>query len=156
MTPVLRRRPRRGSATTEFAVVAPLLVTLLMGIWEVGRIVQVQQVLDNAVREGGRQAAAGQKTAAQVQQDVLNYLTLRGFNTTGAAVTVSNLTSPSRPDPSSANQMDHFRVALSFPVANVQWTLANTITNITTLSASSDWYSMKDLPVSVSSTIPVQ
>jgi Flp pilus assembly protein TadG len=152
----LRRRQARGAATVEFAAVAPLLVTLLIGAWEVGCMVETQQVLDNAVREGGRQASTARKTAAQVQQDVLNYITLRGFSTAGATVTVTNLTSSARSDPTAANQMDHFRVTLTYPFANVRWVLLSSITNITTLSASSDWYSMVDLPVTVSNTIPVQ
>jgi Flp pilus assembly protein TadG len=152
----LRRRPARGAATVEFAAVAPLLVTLLLGVWEVGRMVETQQVLDNAVREGGRQASAGLKTTSQVQQDVLNYIALRGFSTTGANVTVTNLTSGARSDPTTAHQLDHFRVTLTYPFANVRWVLLSSITNISTLNASSDWYSMVDLPVSVSNTIPIQ
>jgi Flp pilus assembly protein TadG len=152
----LRRRPARGAASVEFAAVAPLLVSLLIGVWEVGRMFETQQVLDNAVREGGRQASTGRKTAAQVQTDVLTYITLRGFDTTCGNVTVTNLTSGARADPTAANQMDHFRVSLTYPFANVRWVLLSSLTNITTLNASSDWYSMVDLPVSVSNTVPVQ
>jgi Flp pilus assembly protein TadG len=152
----LRRRPARGAASVELAAVAPLLVTLLVGVWEVGCMVEAQQVLDNAVREGGRQASTGLKTSGQVQQAVLNYISLRGFSTAGANVTVTNLTSSARADPTAANQLDHFQVKLTYPFANVRWVLLSSLTNITTLNASSDWYSMVDLPVTVSNTIPVQ
>src|SRR6266568_6114982 len=49
-----RTRQRSGSAVVEFSVVLPILVTLLLGIWEIGRMVQVKQIIDNAAREGAR------------------------------------------------------------------------------------------------------
>ena len=53
-------RSRGAAAAVEFALVLPVLVTLMVGLWEVGRIIQVQQVLSNAAREGARVAAQGQ------------------------------------------------------------------------------------------------
>ncbi len=71
----LRVEHRYGAASVELALVLTfVLVPILLGIWEVGRMVEVQQNLYNAVREGGRQASTGQKTIAQVQQTVVNYL----------------------------------------------------------------------------------
>jgi Flp pilus assembly protein TadG len=148
-------RSRRGVATVEFAVAAPLFVLLLVGIWEVGRMVEVQQILKNAVREGGRQAANGTQTTSDVQQTVLNYLTQAGINTSGATVTVTNLTAGSRSDPTTALQMDHFQVTLTLPFDNVRWVFLNQITGIRTLNASADWFCTKDAPASVSMTIPI-
>src|SRR2546430_17443525 len=51
---------RAGAAAVEFAVVLPLIFLLLLGTWEVARLVQVQAILSNAVREGARLAAQGQ------------------------------------------------------------------------------------------------
>ena len=34
--------PRRGTAAVEMACVLPLIVTLLLGTWEMGRYVEVQ------------------------------------------------------------------------------------------------------------------
>ena len=50
---------RTGTAAVELAVCLPFLLVLILGIWEVGRMVMVQQLIANAAREGGRQAAAG-------------------------------------------------------------------------------------------------
>src|SRR5262249_26909902 len=55
-----RRRDSSGTAAVEFAAVAPLLLLLLLGLWEVGRAIQVQQILSNAAREGARAAAQAQ------------------------------------------------------------------------------------------------
>ena len=46
-------------AAVEFAMILPVILTLLLGIWEVGRMIEIQQILYNAAREGGRQAAYG-------------------------------------------------------------------------------------------------
>jgi Flp pilus assembly protein TadG len=48
------RVDRRGVAATEFALVAPLLVFAILGVLEIGRAIQVQMALTNAVREGCR------------------------------------------------------------------------------------------------------
>lgn len=49
---------RRGVAAIELAFVFMLFVIpLMLGIWEVGRLVQVQQIVSNATREGARISA---------------------------------------------------------------------------------------------------
>ncbi len=68
----------------EAAIVMPLVLVLLFGIWEVGRFVLVGQTLNTAAREGARLAAGGYTngtpvTAAMVQTAVQNYLTAAGF-----------------------------------------------------------------------------
>ena len=50
---------RGGTAAVEFAVCLPWIMFLLFGIWEVGRMVEVSQVMWGACREGARQASTG-------------------------------------------------------------------------------------------------
>jgi len=45
----------RGGAVVEFAVVLPLLMTILLGIIEYGWVFMVRQTMQNAAREGCRQ-----------------------------------------------------------------------------------------------------
>ena len=56
-----RRRPparRRGTATVELSLVMTFIgVPLTLGLWEMGRYVQVQQMVANSAREGARMAA---------------------------------------------------------------------------------------------------
>src|SRR5438105_13470314 len=68
------RPTRRGTASVEFAACLLVLLPLLLGLWEVGRLVEVQQLVAHSAREGGRAAAAGQKTVAQIKQDVADHL----------------------------------------------------------------------------------
>jgi Flp pilus assembly protein TadG len=138
----------------EFAASLIVLVPLLLGTWEVGRLVQVQQMLNNAVREGGRQAATGARTTSQVQQDVVTYLTNNGIPATTSMVTVTNLTSSSRADPTQANLLDQYQVSITIPFDSVRWILLNKITGQANLSASATWSSMADTPLSVNTTIP--
>ena len=57
-----RRSPplgrRSGTAAVEFAAVLTfVLVPMMIGLWEMGRVVQVQQIVSNGAREGARLAA---------------------------------------------------------------------------------------------------
>jgi Flp pilus assembly protein TadG len=52
-----RNHGERGAALVEMALVAPLLVILLFGIWTVARAYNVKNTMDHAVREGARFAA---------------------------------------------------------------------------------------------------
>ncbi|MFQ5413594.1 MAG: TadE family protein [Phycisphaerae bacterium] len=57
--PVVRGREgyrARAAAIVEFAVVLPLLLTILFGVIEYGWVFMVRQTLQNAAREGCRQA----------------------------------------------------------------------------------------------------
>src|SRR4051812_24034582 len=71
---------RLGAATVEFAFLAPLLLVVVLGIWELGRMVEVQQIISNAAREGGRQASTGNLTNEQVKAVVRNYMTQAGLS----------------------------------------------------------------------------
>ena len=82
-------RRRRGVAAVEAAVLLPLALMLMLGTWEVGRMVEVSQILNNAAREGGRSASTGQYTNSQVQQTVLNYLMNAGLPSASATVRLS-------------------------------------------------------------------
>jgi len=151
----LANRPRGGSACIECAVCLLFLVPLLLGLWEVGRMVEVEQHLNNAVREGGRQASTGLKNTAGCQQDVVNYLAANGISAKTTDVTITNLTSAGRNDPTTANQMDHYRVTVSIPFNNVRWVVLNQITPVSTLNAQVDFYSMRDVPLNINTTIPL-
>jgi Flp pilus assembly protein TadG len=48
---------RRGQATVEFALVATILLALVLGVVEVGRVVFISNTLSNAAREGAHYLA---------------------------------------------------------------------------------------------------
>lgn len=147
---------RRGVAAVEFAIIMPVMALFIVGLWEVGRMVEVQQYLNNAVREGARQASTGVKTTAQVQATVVTYLQQKGLTSVAASnVTVTSVSNSSNTDPSTATQLDQFRVSVTIPFSSVRWIALNQITSTSNLTASADWYSMADLPLTVETAIPL-
>lgn len=144
----------RGVVLIEFVVVFPLLWFMIVGIWEMGRLIDANQIMANACREAGRQASTGKKTPAEIQQTVDVYLKQAGFKTTGLVVTVTNMTASARADPSEANQLDRFRVTASLPVANIRYLPFNVFGKSSTVQAMTEWYSMRDIPIMISTTIP--
>lgn len=146
---------RTGTAAVELAICLPFLLLIVMGIWEVGRMVTVQQLLANAARDGGRQASAGQASNSSVRQYVVNYLNMNGLTGVDLSmVTLTNLTASARSEPPTANQLDHFRVTVTVPYSTIRWSTLAQMTSTTSITASADWYSTKDLPVIVPSVIP--
>jgi Flp pilus assembly protein TadG len=118
-------------------------------------MVQAQQLIANAAREGGRQAAAGQQSSANVQQYVVNYLNMNGLtNVTTSMVTLTNITNASRSDPTTANQLDQFELTVTVPYSAIRYSTIAQITPTSTLTVSADWFSMNDTSLTVSPTIP--
>jgi Flp pilus assembly protein TadG len=154
-----RSRRRRATAAVELALTLPLIMTMLVGLWEVGRVVEVQQILFNAAREAARQAATGQYTNAQVQQIALNYLKIglndtSGTMTQNATVTVSDLNNPSI-DVSQATTLDLLQVTVTVPYQNVSWTTLSLVTNAATiLTSQATWVSLVDLPYPINTPQP--
>jgi Flp pilus assembly protein TadG len=145
-----RNQPRRAVAAVELAVIAPLVAIFLLGLLEVGRIVQVNEILNNAAREGARKASTGINTFADVQTTVANYLTNAGItNQAGLKVTVYNVTqSNAGPsfDPSTAKWLDQLQVTVSLPLSNVQLTALQFLNTDpgTILNAKAVWFSNQD------------
>ncbi len=118
---------RRGAAVVEFAIVAPVLLLLVFGMIEYGRLVMVQQVITNATREGARQAVLDGATTTGVTTIVNDFLTASRVN--GAVVTVT----PS--PPSSAAFGDPVTVSVQVPFSQVSWLPTPMFLSTTTLSA---------------------
>jgi Flp pilus assembly protein TadG len=91
-----RRCPRRGSAAVEFALVAPLFTLLILGALEMGRALQVQSALDNAVREGCRGYAESTTTLSSGRQtgtaSYAQYLVSDSLNNANLKINTANVT----------------------------------------------------------------
>jgi len=61
-------RRERGQSIVEFALLAPVLILLFMGMFDFGWILHQQIQMDNAVRMGARRGAVGETTQNIVQQ----------------------------------------------------------------------------------------
>jgi Flp pilus assembly protein TadG len=107
---LLRRsvQPRRAATSVEFALVCSVFALFLFALFEWGHYIMVRHLVNNAVREGARQAAvnssfsydpATQTFAPQtlattdIQNTVLNYLATQQLNsaTTGQPLQASDV-----------------------------------------------------------------
>jgi Flp pilus assembly protein TadG len=161
-----RAATRRGIVAVEAAVVLPLLIILMLGVWEVGRMVQVNQILINGAREGARLAAGGYVngtpvTSAMVTQAVKDYLDSAGLPTaasSGATVNLNCQASPSWTDPASASPLDSFQITVTIPAGaafdSLRWNLLNRITSTTQMSATVNWKSLNNLEITVDTQLP--
>jgi Flp pilus assembly protein TadG len=164
------RRP--AAAAVELAVVMPVLLILLIGVWEIGRLIQLQQIMNNAARAGARLASQGtiltsgsivqvpvtggsQNVTPNVTTTVSQYLQASGIqNLSGLQVSFQFLngdTTQTQPYAGTKNQQ--FVVQATMPYANLKWTNLSLI-NPTTLSGQCVWQCMADDPITVSSALP--
>jgi len=109
----LCRRNRKGVAAVEFAVVAPVLFLMILGMIELGRAIMVQQVITNASREGARVAVLDGTTGTEVQNAVDSYLGRASI--TGASVTVDPT------EPSTAGYGAPVTVKVQIDFSKVSW-----------------------------------
>jgi Flp pilus assembly protein TadG len=163
-----RSHARRAAALVEFAFLAPVLITLLFGVWEVGRMIQIYQMVSNAAREAARQAATARYSNTQVKQAALDYLISAqvpasdtiannqvNLSNTNCTFTVQDTTNDSVADVSQASQLDAIQVKVSVPVKNFRWTGANLYSDDnTTIQATSTFLCLRDVPLQVDITMP--
>ncbi len=151
------------------AFLMPILLILMVGVWEIGRLVQLQQVMDAAARDGARIASQGHiinttgayteidmtTTSPNVTDTVRDYLYGAGItDLTGLQVTFEYLdgdTSLTQPYQGAKNQK--FRLRITLPYANMRWTTLSLI-NPETLSGECVWLMMMDDPFTLSTTLP--
>lgn len=74
--PLSRRRAQRGATIVEFALVASVLIMLLIGIFEFGRVLFYWNTASEAVRLGARTAVVCDVNAAGVVKRVKSLLPL--------------------------------------------------------------------------------
>jgi Flp pilus assembly protein TadG len=170
MTSRFSPRRRAGAATVELAFVAPLFVLLLLGAWEVGRMIQLQQILSTAAREGARLAAqgviineSGSPTQVNVKAGepcvkatVVNYLKQAGLNVSERQVGVAFefvTGDTKKTEPYQAAKGQQFRVTVTIPLSALRWSPIGKFTP-NAMSSSVVWSSLVDEPFTINTTIP--
>jgi len=86
-------RNRKGQAMVETALIAPIVLILVMGVWEFGRAWNIYQTITDAAREGARVSAianADQTMPADtVTSNIHGSLALASLDTTKATINVT-------------------------------------------------------------------
>jgi Flp pilus assembly protein TadG len=85
--PARRQRGERGAAAVEFALVVPLLLTIVFGLFTTGMTFSDHLSATNAVREGARYGAASDIAASTWTQSVKDRVKQVYFNAGAAAPT---------------------------------------------------------------------
>jgi Flp pilus assembly protein TadG len=171
----MKKRGRRGAAAVELAfVVLFFFIPVLFGVWEAGRLIEVQQIISNSAREGARLAAQGytinssgaptQIMAAtgtpNVKDVVYQYLIAAGFaNLQPSDVTVTfAFTAPRKDgtmptDPYLGEKNQPFTVAVTVPWDKLRWINVGLI-QPTQVTFTATWQMLIDDKFIVNQTMP--
>jgi len=86
------RKNSRGQALVEFALVMPLLLILIISVFEFGRAWNLHQTITDAAREGARKAVIANAAVTQdtVNAAIGNRIAASGFDPANATVTLPN------------------------------------------------------------------
>jgi len=166
---------KSGVASIEMAVVTVLfIVPLIIAIWEMGRYIQVKQIVANSAREGARLAAQGftvlsNGTQVQinvstgtpnVQQTVYDYLLGAGLTqlassdvTVTFAFTTATSSGSYPTQPYLGQKGESFTVTVSIPWSKVQWTTLGLI-QPTTVQYTVTWQMLIDNAFTINPDLP--
>jgi len=75
-----RRRSERGQGLVEFALIFPVLILLLVGIFDAGRLVFAYNNITNAAREAARTGIVNQ-TISVIENEAINQASTLGLTT---------------------------------------------------------------------------
>lgn len=89
-----RHEPTRGQSLVEFALILPIFLVVLLGIFDGGRLVFAYNTVNNAAREAGREATVNQ-TLADIQARGANHAV--ALDLSPGAVQVSYLPTTTTP-----------------------------------------------------------
>ena len=123
---------RRAAVAVEFAVVAPMLLSIVLGLIELTRAYDAQNLIQTAAREGARFASMdktdmlqeGQSTNSKLVQDVTSFLTASGLPAEAIDVSILDAEDPEQSfdldDPD--NDLRLFTVEVTVPFSAVSYT----------------------------------
>ena len=115
------RRPqhRRGAAAVEFALVATVFFMFVFAIFEIGRLVMLQQIMGEACRQGARRAILENAVESEVVDLVESRLAANSIS--GATVTIDWPTKSTQPNMANLGFQDPLTVRATVPYTNVSW-----------------------------------
>lgn len=132
MKPLLakfRDSNRRGTATVEFAIIAPVFLTLLLGLLEASRLFEIHGLMAQAARDGARMGAMdrsewvanGQRSNDKIISDIKNNLAAAGLDRDkiDVAIEIPNQLGEEFDLDDPANDLGLFQVRISIPYGDV-------------------------------------
>ena len=158
---------RKGAVAVELAVCAPFVFLMVVGLLELSRMAQVQQILSNAAREGARLSAQGliiNSTGSSTQINlnsgtpsvtsiVKDTIARAGLPSTNVTVQFAALTGSPITDPYQAVKGQVFKVTVTIPYADVNNINFNMFSP-SSMTSSATMVSLVDDPFSINPTLP--
>jgi Flp pilus assembly protein TadG len=114
-----RRKNRRGAAAVEFALVATVFFMFVFAIFEIGRLVMLQQIMGEACRQGARRAILENATESGVVSQVQARLTANSIP--GSTVTITWPNKATQPNMANLGFQDPITVRATVPYSDVSW-----------------------------------
>lgn len=127
------RRIRWGGAILEFALILPILISLPLGMLEIGRGFMAANALTTAAREGARSGIVPNGDNAKVQAAVDGALANQGISTSHLATTIK--VNGAVGDVATATSGSTITVSVSVPYNDVSWVGVGHYLGGTTLTA---------------------
>jgi Flp pilus assembly protein TadG len=161
------RMMRKGAVAVELAICAPFVFLMVVGLLELSRMAQVQQILSNAAREGARLSAQGliiNSTGSSTQISVnsgtpsvtsivKDTIARAGLPTTNVTVQFAALTGSPITHPYEAIKGQVFKVTVTIPYADVNNINFNMFSP-NSLTSSATMVSLVDDPFTINATLP--
>lgn len=117
---LFQKRSRRGSATVEFALAAPLLFALAFGLIEGGRVVFILNQMSNAAREGCRVAALSNVLDSNdVVSTIESHMESTGLDNLEISVSPASLSTVQPGNPVTVTLSVKYRDASWVPIADI-------------------------------------
>jgi Flp pilus assembly protein TadG len=138
---IVLRQSRRGAVAVEFAIVAPVLLAVVLGMIELSHMIESQNLLDIAAREGARFACMdhegmlqqGETANSKLVDDVKDFLASNGFPRDQVTVKVLDHVDNSKTfnldDPD--NNLKLFDVTITVDYSAVRYSRVNVQANYT-------------------------
>lgn len=114
-----RGKQRRGAAAVEFAIVATVFFMFVFAIFEIGRLVMLQQIMGECCRQGARRAILENASETAVVDLVKSRLAANSIP--GADVTITWPNKTTQPDMARLGFQDPITVRATVPYSGVSW-----------------------------------
>jgi Flp pilus assembly protein TadG len=120
---------RNATAIIEFALVAPFLCLILMGMFELGRAMMVKATLSDAARKGCRTGIKRDKGNSDITAQVFDVMIDNGYDSSkfnpptlgSITITVTDPSGNVLPDSLDAPSGTIVSVQVSIPVSSTTW-----------------------------------
>lgn len=113
------QEPRRGAAALEFALIAPMLVFMFLGMIEITRGLQVRNTLSDAARQACRLGIQAGYDNASVKSAVDSILQQNGINPAQASLEIQ--VNGKAADVKTALPNDRISARIQVPADKVGW-----------------------------------